>query len=238
MTLKSLLTSVAALSVFAGSALAGETQKFYASLQYGFDAPAEETLRGANAGGAPRNIDIEYKDGVVLAAAFGVVAHQGDYGRLRLEVETAYRESDVDSLVLNDVSRRFRGDSHQSTTTAMINALYDTPLLADRVRLFGGAGFGIAVQDHEVRYLVERPDSAGGNLPIALPTSETTWAAQAIVGGEVILTNHLSAVADVRFVDFGDTQVQRFILSNGNLDSILDAENSTFSGTVGLRFNF
>lgn len=232
-----LLTTIAASAAIFGSASAGEGP-FYVALHYGFDSPADEEIRGSNVAGADRNIDIDFESGSYFGASLGVVAKEGEFGRLRFEVEAAHREAEVDALALNDVDRRFRDDSQLTTTTVMINGLYDTPLLADRFRLFAGGGFGIANQDHDVRYLVERSEEAGGNLAIAIPSSETTWSAQGILGGEWVISPKLSAVADVRFVQYGDTQVERYVLTTGAIDSVLDAENSTITSTIGLRLSF
>ncbi|MEO1252640.1 MAG: outer membrane beta-barrel protein [Pseudomonadota bacterium] len=228
----------AGVSVLAGGVSAAEDRKLYVTAKYGLDLQSDEAIRGANVAGAPRNIDIEFDNGRYASAAIGYIAADGAMGRLRFEVEAAYHESDVEQLSLNDVERAFRAGSNVSATTGMINAYYDTPLIADRFRIFGGGGFGIGSIDHEVRYLVERPEEAGGNLAIAIPSTETTFSYQFGGGLEAVITPRISLVGDVRYVGFGDTQVERFVLTTGAIDSVLDADKSSVVASGGVRFTF
>ncbi len=228
----------AGIGVLAGGAAAADDRNFYVSAKYGLDQQSDEAIRGANVAGAPRNIDIEFDGGRYAAAALGYIAADGAMGRLRFEVEAAYHESDVERLLLNDVERAVRTGSNVSATTAMINAYYDTPLIADRFRVFGGGGFGIGSIDHEVRYLVERPAEAGGNLAIAIPSTETTFSYQIGGGLEAVITPWISLVGDVRYVGFGDTQVERFVLTTGAIDSVLDTDKSSIVASGGVRFSF
>ena len=228
----------AASSVAALSAAAHAEPRLYAGINFGQNNFNDAELRGANASGAPRNIDIDLESGTFIAGSLGFIATDTEYGRLRFDVEAAFRDGDVDQLVLNDVERRVRDGSELSATTLMINAYYDTPLFAERFRGFAGAGFGVGNIDHEVRYLVERPEEAGGNLAIAIPSSETTLAYQFVIGAEAEITPHLSFVVDGRFVEFGDTQVERFVLTTGSLDSVLDSNNGATTVSFGLRARF
>lgn len=109
-----------------------------------------------------------------------------------------------------------------------------------------GAGFGIAGVDNEVEYLVANASATNGQAHIALPGTEVTYAYQLMAGVEVEVTPFLSLVADVRRLELGDYQAERYILNtpgvgsgtNGTLDSILDAEWSATSVTAGLRYRF
>ena len=235
---KILSTAAIAGIALTGQAMAQDDPRFYAGVFYGIDQQGDEQIRGENAAGAERRLDLELDSGEVFGAVLGAYAFDGERGRMRFEIEAAHREGDLDRLVLNDVERSVRPGSHISTTTAMINALYDTPLIADRFRLTAGAGLGIANVDHEVRYVIERPVEAGGNIAIAIPTTETTYAWQAILGAEAGLTDRLALTGDVKFIELGDYQVQRFNFSAGSLDSVLDADKSSTSATIGLRYSF
>lgn len=232
-----ILVSALSIAAATGMAQAGE-DKFYAAVNIGASSFDDGEIRGANVSGAARNIDIEYDSGSFFSAALGVIAAEGERGRLRFDVEAAFQENDVDRLFLNDVERSVRDGSEISATTVMVNAYADTPLFADRLRGFAGVGFGIANIDHEVRYLVERPEDAGGNLAIAIPSTETTYAYQFVVGAEAKLSNALSLTVDGRFIDYGDIQVERFVLTNGAIDSVLDSENGGTVVTGGIRYSF
>ncbi|MEO1656500.1 MAG: outer membrane beta-barrel protein [Pseudomonadota bacterium] len=227
-----------ASSVAALTAAAHAEPKFYAGINFGQNSFSDGELRGSNAAGAPRNIDIEFDSGQFIAGSLGFIAGENEYGRVRFDVEAAFRDGDVDELVLNDVERRVRDGSELSATTVMVNAYYDTPQFAERFRGFAGAGFGVGSIDHEVRYLVERPQEAGGNLAIAIPSTETTLAYQFVIGAEAEITPNLSFIVDGRFVEFGDTQVERSILTTGALDSVLDSDNGATTVSFGLRASF
>lgn len=248
---KSLSVTIAAISVamVAGSANAQSTDKrFYTSLFGGAETFDDESIIGANAAGQARNINIQFYEGSVFGAALGVSSADSSFGRFRGELEIASRQADVDALALNGVTRQFNPSSEVSVTTAMVNALYDSPVLWDRYRVFAGAGIGLAGVDHSVRYLVANPAASGGNLQILIPSSETTSAYQLILGAEVELTSSWSLLGDVRYLDVGDTQVERYIAnsiingtataSTGTLDSVLDADLSSTSFTVGVRYRY
>jgi opacity protein-like surface antigen len=246
----SLLVSAAALvgPLVAESALAQTADnRFYASVFGGAETLDDESITGANAAGQARNINVEFGDGSVFGAAVGVTGGDMSFGRFRGEFETAFRQSDVEALALNGTARQFNPSSEVSITTAMVNAYYDTPVFWERVRAFGGVGFGIAGVDHEIRYLVANAAATGGNLQILLPSSETTYAYQLILGSEIELSPSWSLSGDVRYLDVGDVQVERYIgnsilngvaTNNGTLDSVLDADLTSISATIGLRFKF
>ena len=234
--MKSILAAASSVAALAAAAYA--EPQFYAGINVGQTSFSDGEIRGSNAAGASRNIDIDFDSGDFIAASLGLIAKENEYGRLRFDVEAAYRDGEVDQLVLNDVERRVREGSEISATTVMINAYYDTPAFADRFRGFAGAGFGVGSIDHEVRYSVERPEEAGGNLAIAIPSTETTLAYQFVLGAEAEITSNLSFVVDGRFVNFGDTQVERYILTTGALDSVLDSDNGETTVSFGLRARF
>jgi opacity protein-like surface antigen len=212
--------------------------RFYASLHAGQDVQDDEAIRGFNVANLPRNNDLTFADGRVFAAALGINAFEGDWGRVRFDAELSHRESDVDTIFLNNVQQTIRQGSHVLMTAAMLNAYYDTPVYFDHVRFYAGVGAGIANIDHQVRYRI-----TGGTAPslanIAIPTAEPAWSYQLVGGGEYILTPNWSLLADVRFVKFGNHQIERFNLTAGALDSVNDvADKSSTSVTAGLRYSF
>lgn len=211
--------------------------RFYVSLHAGQDRQDDEKIRGANAAGLPRNNDLTFSDGRVYAAALGINAFEGDWGRVRFDAELSQREADVETIALNNVQQTIRQGSHVLMTAAMLNAYYDTPLYLDRVRFFAGAGVGIASIDHQVRYQITGGANPS-NAQIAIPSAEPTWSWQLVGGAEYALTQNWSLLADVRWAEFGDTQIQRFNLTAGALDSVNDAEKSSVSITAGLRYAF
>ncbi|CAN0131874.1 unnamed protein product [Phaeothamnion confervicola] len=236
----SILSTVAAIAL--GSAASASAQapehRFYASVHAGQDVQDDESIRGFNVANLPRNNDLTFEDGRAYAVALGVNAFEGDWGRVRFDAELSHREADVDTIFLNNVQQTIRQGSHVLMTAAMLNAYYDTPVYFDHVRFYAGAGVGIANVDHQVRYRI-----TGGTAPslanIAIPTSEPTWSYQLAGGGEYILTPNWSLLADVRFVEFGNHQIQRFNLTAGALDSVNDvSDKSSVSVMAGLRYSF
>ncbi len=217
---------------------AAQEPNFYVQGNIGSDFQHDEEIRGENVSGSPRNLDLSFETGSFKSVALGAYGPEGAWGRVRFDIELARREADLEQLVLNDVERLVRPGSDVSSTSAMINAAYDTPQFFERVRGFAGAGFGVANLDHEVRYVIERPEAAGGNIAIAIPTTETTSIVQLFGGVEVEVLQNLSVIADVRHVDYGDSQVQRFNFSSGTLDSVLDVKKASTSVTFGARFAF
>ena len=211
--------------------------RFYVSLHAGQDLQDDEAIRGANAAGLPRNNDLTFADGRVYAAAIGVNAFEGDWGRVRFDAELSQREADVESIALNGVQQTIRQGSHVLMTAAMLNAYYDTPVYFDHLRFYAGAGIGIAEIDHQVRYRI-----TGGTNPsnanIAIPSAEPTVAYQLVGGAEYALTQNWSLLADVRLVEFSGIQIERFNLTTGALDSVNDTEKSSVSITAGLRYAF
>ena len=213
-------------------------QRFYVSIHVGQDLQDDESIRGFNAANLPRNNDLTFADGRVYAAALGVNAFKGDWGRIRFDAELSHREADVDTIFLNNVEQTIRQGSHVLMTAAMLNAYYDTPVYFDHVRFYAGVGAGIANVDHQVRYRITG-GTAPSNADIAIPSAEPTWSYQLVGGGEYILTPNWSLLADVRFVEFGNHQIQRFNLTAGALDSVNDAaDKSSVSVTAGLRYAF
>lgn len=213
-------------------------QRFYVSIHAGQDLQDDETIRGFNVANLPRNNDLTFADGRVYAAALGVNVFEGDWGRIRFDAELSHREADVDTVFLNNVEQTIRQGSHVLMTAAMLNAYYDTPVYFDHVRFYAGVGAGIANVDHQVRYRITG-GTAPSNANIAIPSAEPTWSYQLVGGGEYILTPNWSLLADVRFVEFGNHQIQRFNLTAGALDSVNDAaDKSSVSITAGLRYAF
>lgn len=243
------IVAAAALAGVAAPAQA-EEQKAYVTGFAGVDMPDSVNLDGANSAGAVRDIDAALEDGSVLGLAVGVASKDASFGRFRAEVEVSFRESDLEGLKLNGVDRTIIEGSDVSTTAALINVHYDTPVYWERVRFNAGVGFGIASIDHQIRYLVANAAAIGsipGQLQIAIPSTESTYAAQVIGGFEVELSPNWSITGDVRYFDLGDVQAERYILNSiingvasttGTLDSILDSDYSTTSFTTGLRFKF
>jgi opacity protein-like surface antigen len=242
------LSYAAALATIlvASGAHAEESPRFYAGVFMGAATPDEQTLFGQNEAGVLRDIVIDYDSSTMIGANLGAVAAAGEWGRARVEVELSHWQADVDALSLNDVDRVVLDGSESSVATGFINAWYDSPLFLQRARMSFGAGVGLAGVDNEVEYLVANAAATNGQAHIALPGTEVTYAYQVMAAVEFALNPAWSLVGDVRHLELGDYQAERYILNtpgfgsgtNGTLDSILDADWSATSVTAGLRYKF
>jgi hypothetical protein len=216
----------------------------------GIDIRDDQNLNGQTPGGAVRDIVVDYDNGWVFGANIGIAGRDYAWGRVRGEVEFAFRKADVGALALNGVDRVVQDGSETTVTTGLVNAYYDSPLLYDRLRLSVGAGFGIANINHGINYLVANAAAIGtipGQLQIALPSSETTYAWQLIGAAEVKINETLSFVGDVRYLSINDVQVERYVgnsiingvaTTQGTLDSILKTDLQSVTVTGGLRVTF
>jgi opacity protein-like surface antigen len=234
-----LLMAAAAAAVAVSNEAGAQTadNRFYASVFGGVETFDDESITGANAAAQARTINVEFGDGSIFGVAAGVSSADHSMGRFRAEFETAFRQADVEALSLNGVPRQFNPSSEVSITTAMVNAFYDTPVFWERVRAYGGVGFGLANVDHEIRYLVANAAATGGNLQILIPSSESTYAYQLVLGSEIELSPSWSLTGDVRYLDVGDTQVERYI-GNTIINGTATNNGTLDSATVGLRYRF
>lgn len=243
--LMALLFATGARAQEAGSQAPFERNLYVGALA-GTSMPAEETLFGANEADVLRDIVIDFDSTNYLGANLGVVVADGSPGRVRAEVELSHWQAGVDALSLNDVDRVVLDGSEASVAAGFINAWYDSPRFFDRMRLSVGIGAGIAGVDNEVQYLVANAAATGGQAHIAIPSTEVTYAYQLMVGVEFELSPGWSLVGDARKIELGDYQVERYILNtpgvgagtNGTLDSILDAEWSATTFSLGMRYTF
>ena len=227
--MKALLTALLLTGV-AGTALADDKREIYGGVFVGLSQADDATAAGANAAGAPRTINLSYDDATLFGVNAGVAGAEQSWGRLRAEIELAFRENDVDQLIFNGNNPGFRPGSHTSLTTSFLNAYWDSPLINDRFRIGGGAGFGVAAIDQEIFYT--------GAAPFALSNSEVTQAYQLIGQGEWRLNDQFSLIGDVRYLDTGDFSVERVNLSSGALESILDSDWTSTETSIGLRYRF
>lgn len=234
-----LLTAVAALVGTQGQAQEARSADrdtggdIYISAFIGDNLGRGQVFDGATVGGLPRKIETPTKDGLIGGAAIGVILADTAVGRFRTEAEFSASRNDVTDLVLNDVPRDLvRGG--KSVTAGMLNIAYDTPRLFDRVRLTAGAGFGLAAIDYDIRYNVAEAGPA-----ISISTNQSGRLAYQLIGGAAIaLNDRFELTGDVRYFEVGSHQVERFNLTTGALDSVLDTKYRSTRLTAGIRYSF
>ncbi len=193
----------------------------------------EQTLQGATPAGLPRVIETDAKDGLTGGLVLGAVAATGEWGRARVEAEFSASRNTLKRLDLNGQQRTLLEGS-RSVTTEMVNILYDTPRIAERLRFTLGAGVGHGAIDYDTRYLV-----AAAGPEINIPTSVSgKIALQGIAGASVALGGGLELTTDVRYSRIARHQVERFNATAGTLDSVLSTRYSNLVATAGFRFFF
>jgi opacity protein-like surface antigen len=193
----------------------------------------EQTLSGATPAGLPRVIETDAKDGLTGGVVIGAVAATGDWGRARVEAEFSASRNTLKRLDLNGQQRTLL-EGRRSVTTEMVNLIYDTPRIAERLRFSLGAGIGHGAIDYDTRYLVTADGPA-----INIPTSVSgKIALQGIAGASIALGGGLELVGDVRYSRIGRHQVERFNATAGTLDSVLSTRYSNVVATGGFRFFF
>lgn len=193
----------------------------------------EQTLSGANVAGQPRVIETSSKDGLTGGLVIGAVAATGAWGRARVEAEFAASRNKLDTLSLNGQQRTLL-EGRRTVTTQMVNLIYDTPRIAERLRLSLGGGVGHAAIDYDTRYLV-----AATGPEINIPTSVSgniAW--QGIAGASIALGGGLELTTDVRYSRVSRHQVERFNATAGTLDSVLSGRYSNVVATGGFRYFF
>lgn len=205
----------------------------YVSIFVGDNLGRGQVFDGAAIGGAPRKIETPTKDGLIGGGAIGVIVADTGYGRVRAEAEFSASKNDITDLVLNDVPRDLvRG--RKSVTAGMLNVAYDTPLIFDRVRFTAGAGLGLAAIDYDIQYNV-----AAAGPAISISTNQSGRLAYQLIGGaSVSLTDRLELTGDVRYFKVGSHQIERFNLTAGTLDSVLNTSYRSTRLTAGVRYSF
>lgn len=221
-----------AAAVLASTGARADDGRFYVSGFLGDNIGVTQKLNGQTAGGLVRNIEAPVQDDISGGVALGIVAKQGDWGRVRLEGEFTARDNNLDKLVLNGVRRQLLGGD-TSVTAEMVNFAYDTPKYWNLVRFSVGGGVGIASVDYNINYLV----TAAGPQ-IAIPSSITTLGYQAIAGASLEVADGIELITDARYFGVADQKAERFNASAGTLDSVLTAKYASATVNVGLRYHF
>lgn len=205
----------------------------YASGSAGIVKSDDQLINGANAAGAPRRIITDMDKGSNFALAIGYATKDANWGRIRGELEFASQKAELKALSLNGVNRALIGEPDKSVKTGMVNVFYDTPAFLGPVRAEFGAGLGKSNIDYNVRYNV-----AAAGPAIEIPTNASQGAYQLLAGLSGRVTGGLELFTQFRYLKVKDHKVERYNRTAGTLDSVLDAEYSSKSFNVGVRYVF
>ncbi|MGL4725181.1 MAG: outer membrane protein [Scandinavium sp.] len=228
-----------AFTVLSSASLSAAEFHPYVSAFGGIEFASQSDIYGHNPAGVVRDIDVEYKNAFAWGLALGTTFYQSEYGQLSAEFEYASRELKTDSLSLNHVSRDLNGSAGNelAINSFMLNLVYETPELIDRLRLSAGIGAGVAHLDYDINYLV---NNARVPTQINLRDTANPFAYQLMVGASYAINDDFSVLTGLKYFAVRDHDIDRYKLNNGpGLESVLNAsfENS-WTWSAGVRYTF
>jgi len=194
---------------------------YYARL-FGAYASLDETDYGTNLG----RLTTEFDDGFLVGGAAGLETKwlNSDTRGLRLELEYAYRESDVDDHELRGAA--LAGSNGEfSANTFMTNVLFD--MFKERpVSFYFGGGIGVAFTDFDNFSVI------GTRL---LDDDDAVFAYQAIAGVEYAIDERWSLFGEYRYFGMENADVT-LSPDAGGLQREIEMDGHNFGGGLRLRF--
>lgn len=218
-----LIGSILSASFIGTSVYAEEssTNGYYARL-FGAYSSLDETDYGTNLG----RLTTEFEDGFVFGGAVGLDTNwiDSETHGLRLELEYAYRESDVDDHEL--LGAPLAGSSGDfSANSVMTNLIFDM-FKGRPVSAYIGGGIGVAFTNFD-------SFSATGNR--VLDDDDTVFAYQGIAGLEYAIDKRWSLFGEYRYFGLQDSDVT-LLPDVGGLPLEIDMDSHNFG--AGLRLQF
>lgn len=194
---------------------------YYARL-FGAYASLDEANYRTNLGG----INTEFDDGFVVGGAAGLETKwlNSDTTGLRLELEYAYRENDVDDHEVRGAALAGSNGTF-SANTLMTNLLFD--MFKERpVSVYFGGGIGVAFADFE-NFSV-----TGARL---LDDDDAVFAYQGIAGIEYTIDEQWSLFGEYRYFGMEDADVT-LSPAAGGLRREIEMDSHNFGAGLRLRF--
>lgn len=232
---KSLLS--VALCAFAFAALPAQADGYYISAFAGLSFQEDQrNTRSELLIAGPETIDVTFDSGLYLGGALGYAFDDVGIGGVRVELEYAYRENDVDEVFFpGDVAQL--GSRDNSSGSVMINLVYELNKSFDWVKPYAGAGFGIAGVESDTLYA---PPSGDRDAPtVALGGStEAKFAYQFLAGVSFPFNDRWEVFVEGRYYETGDPDFERIRLSDDALLARYESEYSAWHGDIGVRFRF
>ena len=198
-----------------GSGMVG----FYGQVAGGFNIQ-QDTSSTPNSGG--NTTDQSTKTGYQFAAGIGY-----DFNPIRAEFEIAYSRNNTDSQkhpLINGGSE-VDGEGYGSSTTFMVNGLYDFHN-SSRFTPYLGAGVGVArIEAHKV-------SAKNANFPTT-SDSDWVWAVGGTAGVAADIVKSIQAVVEYKYLYTDDPE---FTDSTGTTSTQSGIRGHTMR--VGLRYRF
>ena len=255
--MRSILTSVAALAVFAALAPASHAGIFdktptdgeatYVSGFIGGAFPSNSNFEGVQnpaagvpgTAGANANVSADLDSDVYYGAAIGkrLPFKFLNVFQPRLELEYSRYEADVSSGNFNGGNQTFGGD--QSQTFILLNSYNDIRWKADqRIVPYFGGGIGFGIVDSNINYF---PNNGVATAPtFAAQGKDTGFATVSAAGMTLNATDKFDVYVEGRyFKTYGIDSERRFIANeNSGFSANLDDDPDGLTVSVGTRFKF
>ena len=218
-----LISSILSTGFFGSTVYADEpdTSGYYARL-FGAYASLDETDYGTNFG----RLTTEFDDGFVVGGAIGLDTKWIDRktNALRLELEYAYRESEVDDHQLAGAD--LAGSNGEfSANSFMTNVIFD--MFKERpISAYIGGGIGVAFVNF---------DNFSATGTRVLDDDDAVFAYQGIAGVEYAIDKQWSLFGEYRY--FGMEEADVTLLPDaGGLERHLDMDSHNFGAGLRLKF--
>lgn len=217
------LATAAIVALFAGVSAANADSGFYASSFTGLAVQRDQASQGAG-----QNTDISFDNGFVIGGALGYKFDPSFLAGIRVELEVAYRENNVDAgAILGDPGAAFRGDN--SSLGVFGNVLYEisgVPLVTPYI----GAGLGIGGVESDTFIDTLTNVRFGG-------ATRTEFLYQGIVGLTLPLTDTWDVFAEGRYYAAPGADFD-LIDTVTNTRQTLESNYEVLQLQAGVRFKF
>jgi opacity protein-like surface antigen len=171
------------------------------------------------------------------AALVRIGAGYNVFSGLRAEVELSYRQFAIadgfiaEGFIADDGGNKFDSDGDATTTTLMLNGLYDIDLPKSTFDLYVGGGLGIASVDVDFK---RGPDSLDFQL---VEGSFTALAFQLRLGAEQELANGMYVFADYTYLYVTEAELDGFNDFFGSVEQVFSPMDS-HEIAIGVRVSF
>lgn len=225
---------VTVASIFAVAAPAYADSGWYVSAFGGGATQLDQSSQGVDiATGTIRNVDVSFKTGFALGGSVGYVFDGLLLGRVRTEIEYAYRQASVRRGRTTEADAQFSSDN--SSGSVMANVLFDfnTGLL---VKPYLGVGVGGAgVESDTVYRTAGQPDDGGVQFG---GKTDFRFAFQLIGGVSVPVPGPFELFGDVRYYRPTNVKFEGVDRLTGDAVSRTSSEFEVIQYQAGVRYKF
>ena len=230
------VSALLAVTAFAAAAPA-QADGFYISTFAGLSFQEDQrNVRTEVILAGPPTIDVTFDTGYFIGGSLGYAFDNVGIGGIRVELEYAYRENDVEAVFFPGPVRQLESRDN-SSGSVMLNAFYEFDTGVEWVRPYVGGGLGIAGVESDTVYAPPSGNRDNPTVEIGGST-ETEFAYQFIAGFTVPVSEHWEAFIEGRYYETGDPDFERIRLSDDALLARYDSEYSTWHGDIGIRYRF